>query len=131
MVQRAEEQYRVHGRIGGRQAAGIANRDRGKRLQGRVVLTLRFFDQASCGIDQVNGIAKAGEPEGVRPRTTSRINDVRRRVRQKAANEFLGALELQLRRARFQPGFLGDLGVIVDDLTSRAVQVRFTSIRPG
>jgi len=87
--------------------------------------TPRFFDQASRGIDQVNGVAQAGQPESVRPGPTSDINDVRRRRRQKAANELFGALELQLGRACLQPGFLGDLSVVVDDLTSGAVQFRF------
>jgi len=130
MVQRAQQQHSVDRCINRRrQAAGIASGNRSQRLRRCVVLTLRFFDQASGGIDQVDGIAQAGEPERVRPGATSNINDVRRRRWQKAANDLFGALELQLGRARFQPGFLGDLRVIVDDFTSGVVQFRFTSIR--
>ena len=65
MVQRAEQQHGVDRGIGQRQPAGIANRNRGQRLRRRIVLTSRFFDQASGGIDQMNGIAQAGQPESV------------------------------------------------------------------
>lgn len=129
MVQRAEQQHGIDRCIGHRQTAGIANGNRGQRLRHCVVLTPRFFDQASGGIDQANGIAQAGQPESVRPRATSDINDLGRRRRQKAANQLFGALELQSGRAGLQPGFLGDVRVVVDDLTRRAVQLSSTSIR--
>ena len=113
VIQRAEQEDDVRGFSRHVQGAGVAHSAGGERPLGRGAAPPRFRHQPRHRIEQVDRIARLGEPEGIGSGGSTNVHDGTRRWRRKALNQLPGARLLELERPLLEPSFLGCSLVVV------------------
>ncbi len=111
VVERAEEQYDVEGRVLGGQGPGVTEFGRAGGVRGGLREVLRY------GVHEVHGVAVLGEPAGMGAGAAAYVEDPGRPGRQEGPDQLLGPQEFEAaRRGGVEPLGLAELRVVVGDL---------------
>ncbi len=109
VVERAQQQCRVGRPVGDGQVAGVAQAGlhAGQRRG--------LLDVQRHGVDQLDVVARGGQPRGVHAGAAAHVEHLRRRRRQRAQQHVTGTPELQPPPPFPQPGQFAALLVVTQD----------------
>src|SRR4029453_18354570 len=109
VIQRTEQQDDIKGRIGKTRVTCVANRAGRERACARRTSTAGFVDEARHDVNQVDGIARAGEPERIRTGGASDVGDGRWRSRRESLDQLARAERFEEKRPLFEARLLSCL----------------------